>query len=178
MWCRRPPARGSPVLCPYCNADHDKVIDSRAADGGVAVRRRRQCLECERRFTTYERVEKTARLVVVKNDGRREPFDSEKLLSGVQSACGKRPISEQAKVQLVREVEEAVHREFEREVPSREIGVRVAARLRAIDQIAYIRYASEYYNFTTLEEFAAEVSELQSRPRPLPNERDLFPGGV
>ncbi len=166
------------MICPYCNEDRDKVIDSRAADGGLAVRRRRQCLDCDRRFTTYERVEKTARLVVVKSDGRREPFDMEKLLAGLQNACGKRPVPEEVKVQLARVVEDALHREFEREVPSREIGLRVAQRLRAIDQIAYIRYASEYYNFSSLDEFAAEVNELQSRPRPLPNERELFPDGV
>jgi len=166
------------VICPFCGEDHDKVIDSRAADGGVAIRRRRQCLTCERRYTTYERVEKTARLVVVKSDGRREAFDSEKVLAGVINACGKRPIPEETKVQLVREVEDEVHKEFEREVPSREVGLRVARRLRAIDQIAYIRYASEYHNFKTLEDFAQELNELQSRPRPLPNERDLFPGGI
>lgn len=165
------------MICPYCHADNDKVIDSRAAEGGLSIRRRRECLKCERRFTTYERVEKTARLVVVKSDGRREPFDSEKVLAGVQAACGKRPISEEAKVQLVREVEDEVHRDFEREAPSDEIGRRVARRLRALDLIAYIRYASEYHNFATPEDFVAEVEELQSRPRPLPNERELFPGG-
>lgn len=165
------------MICPYCHADNDKVIDSRAAEGGLSIRRRRQCLNCERRFTTYERVEKTGRLVVVKSDGRREPFDSEKMLIGVQSACGKRPISEESKIQLVREVEDEVHRDFEREVPSREIGQRMARRLRQLDQIAYIRYASEYHNFASLEDFSAELNELKSRPRPLPNERDLFPGG-
>lgn len=164
------------MICPYCHADNDKVIDSRAAEGGLSIRRRRQCLDCDRRFTTYERVEKTARLVVVKSDGRREPFDGDKVLAGVQSACGKRPISEEVKIGVVREVEDEVHRDFEREVPSREIGQRVARRLRQLDQIAYIRYASEYHNFSTLDDFSAELSDLKSRPRQLPNERELFPG--
>ncbi len=162
------------MICPYCGADNDKVIDSRSAENGAVIRRRRECLRCERRYTTYERVEKTARLVVVKKDGARVPFSVEKVLAGVQAACGKRPIPEQRKVQLVQEVDDEVHRDYDREVPSTEVGKRVAAKLREVDEIAYIRYASEYYSFRSLEEFANEVNELKSRPRPLPNEQDLF----
>jgi transcriptional repressor NrdR len=162
------------VICPYCGEDHDKVIDSRSTDAGEAIRRRRECLECSKRFTTYERVEKTHRLVVVKKDGSRVPFNAENLLKGVQAACGKRPIPEDLKAGLVHDVEEELHREFDREVDSVEIGRRVAARLREIDGIAYIRYASEYYDFRTLDEFAAELSDLQARPPNLPNQRDLF----
>ena len=165
------------VICPYCGEDKDRVIDSRAADGGAVIRRRRQCLECEKRFTTYERIEKTARLVVVKKDGSHVPFDAEKVLRGVQSACGKRPISEEAKDRLVQQVEDEIHREYDREVPASDIGLRVAARLRDLDQIAYIRYASEYHEFGSLDEFLAELTELRERPRNLPNQHDLFPNG-
>ena len=166
------------MICPYCGEDNDKVIDSRASDGGYVVRRRRKCLACEKRFTTYERVERTARLAVVKKDGSRVPFDRENVLKGVQAACGKRPISEEEKSALVQDVEEEVRRDYDREVPSREIGQRVAARLKDLDPIAYIRYASEYYGFKTLEEFAEELRELQSRIPDLPNQAALFPEGV
>lgn len=162
------------MICPYCSADHDKVIDSRSSEGGHAVRRRRECLSCGRRFTTYEKFERTARLMVIKKDGTRVAFDRENILRGVQAACGKRPIPESAKVELVDLVEEEVHRDFDREVPSEEIGRRVIIRLRDLDQIAYIRYASEYYNFRTLDEFEEELSELKSRPRALPNQTALF----
>ena len=167
-------AGASPVICPYCGEDRDKVIDSRASDGGVVVRRRRECLECTRRYTTYERVEKTARLVVVKRDGSRVAFDPQNVLRGVQAACGKRPIPEAAKLNVVQEVEDELHREFDREVPSSEIGRRVAGRLRDLDQIAYIRYASEHYDFRTLDDLSDEVSDLKSRPRNLPNQQELF----
>lgn len=164
------------MICPYCAADNDKVIDSRASDGGVVIRRRRECLGCSKRFTTYERVEKTSRLAVAKKDNRREPFDGEKILSSLQAACGKRPISEEKKIALVQQVEDELQREFDREVDSREIGRRVATRLREIDQIAYIRYASEYYDFRTLDDFADELSDLKSRTKNLPNQAPLFPG--
>jgi transcriptional repressor NrdR len=163
------------VICPYCAADNDKVIDSRASDGGLVVRRRRECLACGKRFTTYERVEKTSRLAVVKKDGRREGFDPHKILASLQAACGKRPVSEETKARLVQEVEDEVHREFDREVPSSEVGKRVAAKLRNVDQIAYIRYASEYYDFRTLDDFSQELTVLKSRPIDLPNQEKLFP---
>ena len=104
------------VICPYCGQDNDKVIDSRSSEGGLVIRRRRECQDCKRRCTTYERVEKTARLVVVKKDGSRTPFDAQKILAGLQAACGKRPIPEEAKSRLVQEIEEDLHQEFEREV--------------------------------------------------------------
>jgi len=166
------------VICPTCSADSDRVIDSRPADGGAAVRRRRECLTCGKRFTTYERVERAARLMVVKRDGTRVPFEGERILRGVQAACGKRPISEESKECLARAVEEDIHRDFEREVESSEIGRRVASKLRNVDHIAYIRFASEHYGFTTLEEFRAELQELEDRP-PAPGHPELFgpPGG-
>lgn len=164
------------MICPYCGEDKDKVIDSRASESGASIRRRRECLACSKRYTTYERVEKTARLMVVKRDGSRVPFNAENIIEGVQAACGKRPVSEQTKLELARGIEDDIHREFDREVPSEEVGKRVIARLRDIDPIAYIRYASEYYDFRTLDDFADELSELQKRVPNLPNQRDLFPG--
>lgn len=162
------------MICPYCGTDNDKVIDSRAADGGLVIRRRRECVGCSKRFTTYERVEKTSRLAVVKKDGRREPFDSQKMLAGLEAACGKRAISEETKGAIAQAVEDDVHREFDREVPTSEIGRRVAARLRDIDHVAYIRYASEYYDFRTLEDFHKELADLQGRAVDLPNQAKLF----
>jgi transcriptional repressor NrdR len=151
------------------------VIDSRASDGGAVIRRRRECLGCEKRYTTYERVERAARLMVVKKDGTRVLFDPQNILGGIQAACGKRPVSEKAKLAIVRDIDEEIHREFDREVPSVEIGTRVIARLRELDPIAYIRYASEYHDFRTLDEFSEELAELKSRARNLPNQQDLFP---
>ena len=162
------------MICPYCGVDNDKVIDSRASEGALVIRRRRECIGCQRRFTTYERVEKTARLMVVKRDGSREPFDVQNILRGIQAASGKRPVSEEAKLKLANDVEEEVNREFDREVPSLEIGRRVAARLRQLDNIAYIRYASVYYQFESLDEFQRELTDLQARPRDLPNQARLF----
>lgn len=163
------------MRCPFCNIDNDKVIDSRPGEDGSAIRRRRECLGCAKRFTTYERVERAARLMVVKRDGSRVPFDPASLARGLQAACGKRPISQDLKDRLCQDLEDALHREFDREVESAEIGRRLAARLRDLDPIAYVRFASEHYGFASIEEFAAEMVTLQNRPRPLPNERELFP---
>jgi len=162
------------MLCPYCERDDDKVIDSRASDGGKSIRRRRECRKCSRRFTTYERVEHTSRLMVIKRDGTRTPFDPEKVLSGLQAACGKRPIPEDKKVAIVREVEEELMQIFEREVPSHEIGIRIAQQLKSVDQIVYIRYASEYFNFQDLEDISREVTGLQEEPPVIPTQSDLF----
>jgi transcriptional repressor NrdR len=162
------------MRCPHCDIDDDRVIDSRSIDGGASIRRRRQCNACGRRYTTYERVEKTGRLMVVKKDGTRVPFDPQKVLQGVQAACGKRPIPEAEKVGLVRKVEDEVHREHEREVASLEIGRRVAAGLRELDPVAYIRYASEYHSFRTIEDFRAELAELEGRPQPPADQLRLF----
>ena len=167
----------APVICPTCSADNDRVIDSRAADGGASVRRRRECLACGKRFTTYERAERAAKLMVVKRDGSRVPFEAESILRGVRAACGKRPIAEEAKESLARMVDDEVHREFEREVDSAEIGRRVASKLRNLDHIAYIRFASEHYGFSTLEEFKVELSELENRP-PMPGHPELFGDGA
>jgi transcriptional repressor NrdR len=162
------------VRCPICLVDDDRVIDSRSVDSGASIRRRRECNACGRRFTTYERSEKTGRLMVVKRDGSRVPFEPTNLLRGLQAACGKRPIPEEAKARLVREVEDELYREFEREVPSREIGRRLALRLRSIDEVAYIRFASEYHDFRNLEDFRTELDDLHQRPAPTPGQSPLF----
>lgn len=161
------------MICPYCAVDNDKVIDSRSAEAGVVIRRRRECVGCGKRFTTYERVEKTARLMVIKKDGSRVAFDAQNVLRGIQAACGKRPVSEEAKLQLVHEVEDELHREFDREVDSTEIGRRVAGKLRELDPIAYLRFASEYYAFN-LADMETEILELKDRARHLPNQPRLF----
>jgi transcriptional repressor NrdR len=163
------------VRCPFCGEDEDKVIDSRPGEDGSTIRRRRECLKCQKRFTTYERLERTARLTVIKRDGSRVPFDTGSLTRGLQAACGKRPIPQEAKDRLCQELEDELHRDFDREVESSEIGRRLATRLRDLDPIAYVRFASEHYGFASIEEFAAEMVALQNRPRPLANERELFP---
>ena len=162
------------MRCPYCETDETKVIDSRPADEGGSIRRRRECLQCERRFTTYERIEKPTRLAVVKKDGSRVPFNAENLLRGIRAACGKRPISEDTKESIARRIEDALHREFEKEVASMEIGRRAASELREVDHIAYVRYASEHLKFQTIEELSDAVDELKNRPLPLPNQEALF----
>jgi len=162
------------VICPYCGKDEDKVIDSRAADGGRMVRRRRECIGCTRRFTTYERVEQTARLMVVKRDGTRVPFSRENVLRGVLSACGKRPIAEDAKEHLVDAVEEEVHRDFDREVLSREIGERVMGRLRDVDEVAYIRFASEYLKFRSVDDIMKQLEALNARVKDVKEQQKLF----
>jgi len=149
-------------------------MDSRSAEGGAVIRRRRECMSCGRRFTTYERVEKTRRLAVIKRDGSRDQFQPEKILGGIHAACGKRPISEEVRRRIVEQVEEELHREYEHEVPSAEIGRRVAARLRATDAIAYIRYASEYHEFRNIEELLEEAQAMQASPPQVPSQRDLF----
>jgi transcriptional repressor NrdR len=162
------------VICPYCSANDDKVIDSRASDGGKVIRRRRECLGCGRRFTTYERVEELGRLTVVKRDGTRAPFSRENILRGIDAACGKRPIARATREGLVDEVEESLYRDFEKEVPSREIGERVCQRLKDLDEVAYIRFASEYHRFKDLGEIAQEISELRERVRDVKDQQRLF----
>jgi len=163
------------VICPLCGADDDKVIDSRPADGGGSIRRRRECVGCGRRFTTYERAEKTARLMVVKRNGSRVPFDSESILRGVMAACGKRAIPESTKVAIVQEIDEQLHRDHDREVNSAEIGERVANRLRSLDPVVYLRFASEYYGYSTPEQMRQALEDIIARPREYTNQQPLFP---
>jgi len=162
------------VLCPFCEKDDDRVVDSRGIEGGRSIRRRRECHKCGKRYSTYERIDQSARLAVVKRDGSRVPFDANKVLQGLQAACGKRPIPEDQKIAIVREVEEELRRLFEREVPSGEIGRLVAQHLRTIDKIAYIRFASEYLDFQNIDELSEEVTRLQDEPPSIADQTDLF----
>jgi transcriptional repressor NrdR len=162
------------VQCPFCNADNDKVIDSRASDAGKTIRRRRECVGCGKRFTTYERVEQASRLMVVKRDGSRVPFSRENVLRGVKSACGKRPISEESKERIADLVEEELHKEFDREVASRVIGERVMSKLRDLDEVAYIRFASEYYKFRNVEDIMQQLEALSGRIKDVKEQQKLF----
>jgi transcriptional repressor NrdR len=162
------------MICPYCQANDDKVIDSRASEGGRVIRRRRQCIGCGKRFTTYERIEETPRLMVVKKDGSREPFDRAKISRGIAAACGKLPVAEDIKQRLVEEVDEEVHRTYDREVEAREIGERVARKLQDVHPVAYVRFASEYYEFKNVDEIMHELRDLAGRVRDVPNQQDLF----
>lgn len=148
------------MRCPNCNVDNDKVIDSRASDEGRAIRRRRVCQECGRRFTTYEHIDDSPRLTVIKKDGSRTPFDRQKILNGVEKACYKRQVPAQAMIQLVDEVEEEIARTHEREVQSIDIGSAVAHRLKSLDQVAYVRFASVYKQFRDLDDLLKEVREV------------------
>ncbi len=162
------------MICPYCNTDDDKVIDSRASERGRVIRRRRECLNCEKRFTTYERVEKANRLVVVKRDGRRDPFNPDKVLASITAACGKLPIAEHLKQALVDELDEELGQEFEKEVPSTIIGQRVLGRLRDLNKIAYIRFAAEHLRIDSIDELRKELEDLEQRPDNVRDQQDLF----
>ncbi len=165
------------MICPFCHANDDRVIDSRSTESGRVIRRRRQCNNCERRFTTYERVEQASRLMVVKRDGSRVPFSPDNILAGIAAACGKRPIPEEVKRKLVEDVEEELHHEFEREVASHIIGERVMTRLRATDHVAYIRFATEHLQLSTLADIQAELDDLTTRPAGGVDQTDLFRPG-
>lgn len=164
------------MQCPYCKEQRrDKVIDSRATDGETVIRRRRECPACNRRWTTYERIEETNRLLVIKKDGSRAPYEREKLLGGLQRACWKRPISAESLQTVVNEVEEEVFKSFDREVPSAYLGRAVANRLRKIDQIAYLRFASLYHEFQVVDEFIQEAKDILDRDRgEVHGQQDLF----
>ena len=156
------------MRCPYCHDNDDKVIDSRSSDGGKAIRRRRQCNACSKRFTTYEHIERQARLNVVKRDDSRVPYDREKLATGVQKACYKRPIPAEQLVALVDTVEEDLFRMGEREVASIDIGRKVAEQLKRLDQVAYVRFASVYMQVRNIDDLLEEVREVKESQQPPP----------
>ena len=147
------------MRCPFCHAADTRVMDSRDSAEGTIIRRRRECETCKRRFTTYERVEELNPLVV-KKDGRREAFDREKLLSGLKKACEKRPVSVEQIEALVQEIERRVQEAGEKEVPSTTIGELVMERLPALDEVAYVRFASVYRSFRDIAEFMAELKDI------------------
>lgn len=150
------------MRCPKCSDLNDKVIDSRSARNGMAIRRRRRCLQCGHRFTTYEEIVKLS-LRVIKRDGRHEEFDRNKLLGGVERACEKRPISVQQIEQLVDSVIQEVEAEFDKEVPSTIVGKKVMKHLETLDEVAYVRFASVYRRFRDVTQFLNEVKDLQGR---------------
>lgn len=149
------------MRCPACDVDDDKVVDSRAADEGAAVRRRRECLACGHRFTTFERVDRSP-LLVLKSDGTQQPFDRAKVAAGVRIAAKDRPVDDEAIEALAAEVEEEV-RLAGADVTSERIGIAVLERLRRLDPIAAVRFASVYKGFEDLSDFAAEITELAKR---------------
>lgn len=147
------------MKCPFCLFADSKVVDSRPDKEGTTIRRRRECESCGKRFTTHERVEEVLPLVI-KKDGRREPFDRMKLVSGVQKACEKRPVSVETIERLVDRLEVKMQESGEKEVPSKSLGEWVMSELHAIDQVAYVRFASVYRSFKDITEFMSELQEL------------------
>ena len=147
------------MRCPFCGTSQDRVVDSRESREGVTIRRRRECLACHRRFTTYEKVEEIA-YRVVKNDGSREDFDRGKLLKGLEKACEKRPVSLRQLEEIVDAAESLLTDQEDRELSTSEIGAFAMERLRELDQVAYVRFASVYRSFQDLNEFRAEIERL------------------
>lgn len=148
------------MRCPFCATDEDKVIETRVSKDGSEIRRRRECEGCKRRFTTYERIEESMPLVI-KSDGRREPFDRNKIEHGMRAAVAKRPVSRDQIANLAFEVEREISELGLNEINARQIGERVLPRLRALDQVAYVRFASIYRDFRDLEGFVKEVDALR-----------------
>ena len=147
------------MKCPYCGHLESKVVDSRPSDEGASIRRRRECLECHRRFTTYETMESLP-LVVVKKDGSRQSFDKSKLLNGMIRACEKRPVSFNTLESIANEIEQTLQNEMDREIPSARIGELVMDRLKKVDEVAYVRFASVYRQFKDISTFMAELNKL------------------
>ncbi|MEE9193079.1 MAG: transcriptional regulator NrdR [Thermodesulfobacteriota bacterium] len=147
------------MKCPFCGFLDSKVVDSRNGKGGTSIRRRRECLKCNRRFTTYERIEET-NLVIVKKDGRREGFDRSKIIDGLEKACEKRPISVEVIENLVSDLERELQETGEREVNSNVIGEILISKLYEIDEVAYVRFASVYRSFKDVNQFMDELKEL------------------
>lgn len=152
------------MICPFCGHRHDRVIDSRESKEGDVIRRRRHCLGCERRFTTYERIDEIP-YMVVKKDGRREKFDRQKVLAGLLRACEKRPVGMAKLAEIVDIVEARLAESPEREISTTEIGEMLMDRLRALDKIAYVRFASVYRDFQDVEAFLNELKNLMRQKR-------------
>jgi len=147
------------MRCPYCGHKEDKVVDSRATSEEAAVRRRRECLKCGKRFTTYEYVEEVS-LLVIKKDGSRQSFDRKKILSGIVKACEKRQISVEKMEEIIAQVERAIQKKSDREVPSTRIGELVMEKLKLLDDVAYVRFASVYRQFKDVGQFMSELKEV------------------
>ncbi|MBU4377064.1 MAG: transcriptional regulator NrdR [Candidatus Omnitrophica bacterium] len=147
------------MKCPYCGTNRDKVIDSRSSNNSKHIRRRRECLKCRKRFTTYEHVEEMP-LMVIKKDSRREPFDRNKILSGLTKACEKRPVSVEQLEKLADAIEMQMQKNFEKEVKASVIGEFAMKQLHAMDQVAYVRFASVYRQFKDINQFMRELKQL------------------
>ena len=152
------------MKCPYCKENSDKVIDSRSSEAGRIIRRRRQCLVCKRRFTTYEKVGESFKLSVIKKDNSRVPYDRERVIAGLQKACYKRPVSAEQIQQLADRIEEDIFRHSDREVDSKFIGESAMKHLRGVDKVAYIRFASVYRQFDDAGDLIEEVTLAISQP--------------
>jgi len=150
------------MRCPYCKKTDDKVIDSRESGEGATIRRRRECLKCGRRFTTYEKVEEVP-LLVIKKDQRRELYDRNKVLAGIQKACEKRPVSREAQDEIIERLEKMLDDKYEKEVSSSVIGEFVMEELAQLDQVAYVRFASVYRQFKDINHFLKELKGLLSK---------------
>jgi transcriptional repressor NrdR len=148
------------MRCPYCGTLENRVIDSRLSQGGEVTRRRRECEHCGRRYTTYERVEQTLPLIV-KKDGRRQPYERDKLLAGLRRACVKRPVSAEALERFMHQIERWLADTGESEIPSSRLGEHVLQELRALDPVAYVRFASVYRDFKNVGEFLDELARLK-----------------
>lgn len=150
------------MKCPYCGVEDSKVIDSRSTEEGVAIRRRRECLNCNKRFTTYEKVENVP-IMVIKKDRSRQPFDRNKILNGLKRACEKRPISIGEIENIVYEIETAIYNSLEREISTEAIGEMLIEKLRRLDQVAFVRFASVYRDFQDVETFRHEIDKILSK---------------
>lgn len=155
------------MKCPFCNYKEDKVVDSRAIQNDTAIRRRRECIKCRKRFTTYEYIEE-ASFMVVKKDGQRQPFDRKKILSGIIKACEKRPISIDKMEEIVVFIERAIQKKPIREIPSTKIGELVMERLKQLDDVAYVRFASVYRQFKDVSQFMLELKDILNKEKPMP----------
>lgn len=150
------------MRCPFCGCEEDKVVDSRATKEGRAIRRRRECLACSRRYTTYEEIE-TVLIQVVKSDGRKEPFNRSKLITGLYMACKKRPVSTNKINDMVESIEENLYKLGKEIIPSRTVGEFVMKALQEVDEVAYMRFASVYRNFNEVSEFLHEINGLHNQ---------------
>ena len=152
------------MKCPFCNNDDTKVIDSRSQDENTTIRRRRFCEKCSKRFTTYERID-TIPMTVIKNNGTRETFDKSKLLSGIMKSCNKRPISVKQMQDIADDIENAVMSSMDKEIASKDVGTMVMDRLKGIDEVAYVRFASVYRQFTDIDTFMDELTKMISEKK-------------
>jgi len=152
------------MKCPACDHKETKVVDSRLSSDGTSIRRRRECLECEKRFTTYEYVEQVP-LMVVKKDSRRQPFDRSKIIAGLVKACEKRPISVDKIEEITGEIERGVQRKYDREVNSNDIGEMIMEKLATLDEVAYVRFASVYRQFRDVNQFMDELKTMLEREK-------------